>query len=192
MTPAKHAPISRRPASRLVPVEVSLETTVARLCERQPAAIVSAQLEDRSSEENQRRFSSLVRSAHGAGIAVLCLGGRWRDGDRTWQQWFLAVFGRRIFEAALRAWALLSRQEYGQEVVIVKSSQNITDLLFDSGRTERWPLFSLDLVTKARQRSQGRGALMLERVVVPAPGTLRRRHSAVAIMRNLTAPMESI
>jgi len=155
-----------RPASRWVPVEVALETAMARLCGRRPAVIVSAHIEDLTATGNHHRLKLLARSALCAGFAVLYLCGSWHDGNRSWTQWFLAVFGSREREPALRAWVLQARFEFGQEVALFKSSRSTTDLLFDSGRTERWPAFSLELVTKAYQRSRGRGALMLERALV--------------------------
>ena len=48
---------------------------VDRLCERRPAAIVSAQVADLIEVQNQRRFGVLARSASGAGFDVLFLNG---------------------------------------------------------------------------------------------------------------------
>ena len=147
---------------------MEVAAAAAQLCELRPAAIVTAQVADLTEMEDQRRFGVLVRSASGAGFHVLCLGGRGQDGDQIWPQRFLAVLGRRAGEAALRAWAVQSRQVYGQEVVIFKSAR-CTQLLFESGRTEIWPGFSLDLVTKAYERSRGRGTLTLDRALVLSP-----------------------
>jgi len=52
-------------------MEIPLQTILARLGGRQPAAIISAYLGDLDDVENQRHTEVMTHSAHSAGFAVL-------------------------------------------------------------------------------------------------------------------------
>jgi hypothetical protein len=81
-------------------VEISLEDAAVRPCERWPALIVSAQVNDLLGIGSPAG-SVLVRSVPGAGSPYVPRRPIAGTGERSWPQWFLAALGRR--ESAVRA-----------------------------------------------------------------------------------------
>ena len=114
MKAAKDESSWQQAASRLVSVEVPLEAAVARLCERKPAAIVSARFDDLTEMENQRwvAFRPGRRTPPTSGYCA------WRQmaGGRAKLATVVSGSLRRTCEAAFRAWAAQSRQVYGHGV----------------------------------------------------------------------------
>lgn len=151
----------KNPMSELRLIQIPLQAALARLGATRPAAIVSAYADNLADVDNRRRTEALTHTVQ-YGSSVLRLSGRWRDGEREWPQIFLAILGNQQDSVSLRAWAVRCRREYGQELVIFKSARNTLDILFDSGRTEIWPHFTLGTVEKAYERSRGRGRLVFE------------------------------